>query len=90
MEEDWLQNNDSGVYFMSLFNIVLLLLGTIKLLFYLRIFESFSNQISLIGFCLIDMIPFMGFFIGSIIVFSILFRVCGLEIFLDDYVGFNI
>jgi len=89
MNEDWLENDSFGVFFMSLFNILLLLLGTIKLLFYLRIFESFSNQISLIGFCLIDMIPFMGFFIGSVIVFSILFRVCGLEIFLDDYVGLS-
>ena len=85
----WLQRNDYDVYFMSLFNIVLLILGTFKLLFYLRIFESFSNQISLIGYCLVDMIPFMVFFIGSIVVFSILFRICGMEIFLDDYAGFN-
>ena len=32
----------------------------------------------------------MIFFTGSIFIFSILFRVCGMEIFLDDYFGFNI
>ena len=37
-----------------------------------------------------DVIPFIIFFFCWIMLFSIMFRVLGMEIFSDDYVGFNL
>ena len=56
----------------------------------MRIFDSFVAQIQLIGQVSVDLIPFMTFFFGWIILFSLIFRVLGMEIFLDDYAGFNL
>jgi len=48
------------------------------------------GQIQLIAEVIIDLTPFMVFFFGWIVLFSIIFRVLGMEIFLDDYAGFNL
>ena len=44
----------------------------------------------MLGKVIIDLAPFMFFFFGWIFFFSIIFRVIGMDIFDDDYVGFNL
>ena len=44
----------------------------------------------MLGKVIIDLAPFMLFFFGWIFFFSVIFRVIGMDIFDDDYVGFNL
>jgi len=39
---------------------------------------------------IIDLIPFMFFFMGWVFFFSIIFMIVGMDIFQDDYYGFHL
>ena len=74
---------------MGIFNAILVVQSFFKILFFLRVFENFGKLVKLVAQCINDVNSFMFFFGGWIFVFSILFQILGLELFDEDYIGFN-
>jgi hypothetical protein len=54
-------------------------------MFFLRINEGFGLLVDLVSECLVDAIPFSIFLVMWIGLFTVLFRLVGLEIETDDY-----
>ena len=73
------------LYAMALLNSALAVQSFIKVMFFLRIQEGFGLLVDLVSECLVAAIPFtvfLGMWIG---LFTVLYRLLGLEIAPDDY-----
>lgn len=81
---------------MSLLNIILVVQACIKVQFYLRVNESFGLLVQLVAQCLIDVTYFSVFFFAWILVFSLLYRILGMDVdgasyqLLNKFVRFSI
>jgi Ion transport protein len=60
---------------MKLFNCLIVLLMFVKLLFFLRIFETFSFLVSMLRDVFINLSPFMAFFMMAVVIFSCLIQI---------------
>jgi hypothetical protein len=60
--------------------IILVILSFVKLLFFLRVFEEYGFLVQIIMSCVIDLIPFITFYMIFLFIFSITFLVLGMEI----------
>lgn len=73
------------VVFWVVMNSLMLINALFKSLFFLRIFKSFGMLVELISQVLRDIKYFMLFFICWLVLFSILYRIAGIQIEEDDY-----
>lgn len=64
---------------MSILNILIVVTGTVKIFYYVRVFEGMGQIVELLEQCLIDMITFTSFFIFLIIIYGILYLVGGVN-----------
>lgn len=72
--------------FTILLNLLAILFGFLKLMYYLRgIYESFGQLIALIVICVKDISIFMLFFASWVIFFTLFYRIAGVEFPNDDY-----
>jgi len=60
--------------------LMIVLMAFMKVLFFVRIYESYGFLVQMIKFCIIDLIPFIVCFITFLFVFSICFIVLNMEI----------
>ena len=70
---------------LALLNSAMIIQAFVKVMFYLRIQEGFGLLVDLVSECLTDAVPFTVFLGMWICLFSVLFRLLGLEIATDDY-----
>ena len=66
--------------YMSELKLMIVLMAFMKILFFVRIFESYGFLVQMIKFCLVDLIPFIVCFVTFLFVFSICFIVLNMEI----------
>jgi hypothetical protein len=76
------QQNDSGRFIPEL-KMTLIIMAFVKLLFYIRIFESYGFLVQMITACVKDLIPFLMAYWTFLIVFSICFISLNMEIDAD-------
>ena len=60
---------------MKMVKIIIIILFFIKLMFFLRIFETFSFLVSMLQDVFSDLSAFMGFFMMAVVIFSCLIQV---------------
>ena len=74
------------------FRIILVILSLVKLLFFLRVFEEYGFLVQIIMSCVIDLMPFIVFYMIALFMFSIIFVVLNMEIDVENnmlrHVGF--
>jgi len=85
--EDYVEAHAYMLFIMSIFNTFILILAVLQLHYYLRISEHFGKLVKLVGNCIIHALPFLIFYFGWILIFSIIFQILGMEIFNDEYIG---
>lgn len=70
---------------MALLNSAMVVQGFLKVMFFLRIHDGFGLLVDLVAECLVDAVPFTVFLMMWVGLFTVLFRLQGLEIAADDY-----
>ena len=78
---------EEGVIFIPELKVLIMTTGFIKLLFFIRIFESYGFLVQMIFYCISDLIPFIIAWLTFLIIFSICFIVLKMEI--DEEVDGN-
>lgn len=73
------ENNDETSLYLSELRLILISLAMMKLLFFVRIFEDFGFLVSMIQFCLFDLVPFMATYVLFMIIFSMVYIVLSTE-----------
>ena len=58
---------------------MLLILTMVKLLFFVRIFENFGFLVSMIQYCIMDLIPFLVSYMLFLIIISMIYTVLRME-----------
>ena len=65
--------------FFSILNILIIVTGTIKIFYYIRVYEGLGWIVELIAQCMADMATFTSFFVFLIVVFGILYFAAGVN-----------
>lgn len=64
---------------LTILNLILLISGTLKVMFIVRVYEGIGWIVELVSQCMLDIKNFTIFFISINILFQILFQVCGVN-----------
>jgi hypothetical protein len=72
-----------------LMNTLLLITAILKMMFFLRVYESFGLLITLVQTVIKDMSIFLLFFVSWILIFSLIFRIVGVDVAPGDYSSVN-
>lgn len=68
-----------GVIYIILHTVILFLM-TLKALYYIQIFSNYSKLVTLIRKCLVDIVPFMVFYLGMLCMSSLFYINSGIII----------
>ena len=70
---------------MIILNVVIIISGVFKIMFYLRVYDDFGQLVKLMGACFQDIVIFSLFMLMSLLGISILFTIVGAEFSDEDY-----
>jgi hypothetical protein len=71
---------ENSIVYMAELKLMIVLMAFMKILFFVRIFESYGFLVMMIKFCIADLVPFIVCFMTFLYVFSICFVVLNMEI----------
>ena len=75
---------------MIILNMVILMLGILKIMFFLRVYDEFGRFVKLLWVSITDMGVFFAFMTFVMVFISVLFTVMGAEFANDDYPGLGL
>ena len=74
-----IEDDQNYTLYLAELRLMLVALTMIKLLFFVRIFEEYGFLVSMIQYCIIDLIPFLVSYMLFLIIFSMLYTVLRME-----------